>query len=143
MRMVLERSGGQVLALLEMVDVVAPRLAAEGVVYASSGIRRYPEAAALIRKLMRERGLATASTLTRRSSAAATSTGARAPSATSTRWKATPCPRRSLDPRSSGASPDRRRTRWCRPCAPRPDRIPAVVLAAFGIVYEPSAEDVC
>jgi uncharacterized protein len=34
-----------------------PLLAAEGVVYASSGIRRYPEAAALIRKLMRERGL--------------------------------------------------------------------------------------
>jgi ankyrin repeat protein len=35
-----------------------PLIAAEGVVYASSGIRRYPEAAALIRKLMRERGLA-------------------------------------------------------------------------------------
>jgi len=35
-----------------------PLVAAEGVVYASSGIRRYPEAAALIRKLMRERGLA-------------------------------------------------------------------------------------
>jgi len=35
-----------------------PLLAAEGVVYASSGIRRYPEAAALIRRLMRERGLA-------------------------------------------------------------------------------------
>jgi ankyrin repeat protein len=35
----------------------SPLLAAEGVVYASSGIRRYPEAAALIRKLMRERGL--------------------------------------------------------------------------------------
>jgi ankyrin repeat protein len=34
-----------------------PLLAAEGVVYASSGIRRYPEAAALIRRLMRERGL--------------------------------------------------------------------------------------
>ena len=34
-----------------------PLLAAEGVVYASSGIRRYPEAAALIRKLMREKGL--------------------------------------------------------------------------------------
>ncbi len=34
-----------------------PLVAAEGVVYASSGIRRYPEAAALIRKLMRERGL--------------------------------------------------------------------------------------
>jgi len=33
-----------------------PLLAAEGVVYASSGIRRYPEAAALIRKLMREKG---------------------------------------------------------------------------------------
>ena len=36
---------------------LTPLLAAEGVVYASSGIRRYPEAAALIRKLMRERGL--------------------------------------------------------------------------------------
>src|SRR5262245_55325416 len=35
-----------------------PLLAAEGVVYASSGIRRYPEAAALIRRLIRERGLA-------------------------------------------------------------------------------------
>jgi ankyrin repeat protein/mono/diheme cytochrome c family protein len=35
----------------------SPLVAAEGVVYASSGIRRYPEAAALIRKLMRERGL--------------------------------------------------------------------------------------
>jgi ankyrin repeat protein len=35
----------------------SPLFAAEGVVYASSGIRRYPEAAALIRKLMRERGL--------------------------------------------------------------------------------------
>jgi ankyrin repeat protein len=35
-----------------------PLIAAEGVVYASSGIRRYPEAAALIRKLMREHGLA-------------------------------------------------------------------------------------
>jgi len=35
-----------------------PLVAAEGVVYASSGIRRYPEAAALIRKLMREHGLA-------------------------------------------------------------------------------------
>jgi ankyrin repeat protein len=35
-----------------------PLLAAEGVVYASSGIRRYPEAAALIRRLMREQGLA-------------------------------------------------------------------------------------
>jgi quinoprotein glucose dehydrogenase len=34
-----------------------PLIAAEGVVYASSGIRRYPEAAALIRKMMRERGL--------------------------------------------------------------------------------------
>jgi ankyrin repeat protein len=34
-----------------------PLLAAEGVVYASSGIRRYPEAAALIRKLMRDRGM--------------------------------------------------------------------------------------
>ena len=34
-----------------------PLLAAEGVVYARSGIRRYPEAAALIRKLMREKGL--------------------------------------------------------------------------------------
>jgi ankyrin repeat protein len=34
-----------------------PLLAAEGVVYASSGIRRYPEAAALIRRLMREQGL--------------------------------------------------------------------------------------
>ncbi|MEO8256889.1 MAG: ankyrin repeat domain-containing protein [Acidobacteriota bacterium] len=34
-----------------------PLLAAEGVVYASSGIRRYPEAAALIRKLMRDQGL--------------------------------------------------------------------------------------
>jgi ankyrin repeat protein len=34
-----------------------PLLAAEGVVYASSGIRRYPEAAALIRRLMRDRGL--------------------------------------------------------------------------------------
>jgi ankyrin repeat protein len=34
-----------------------PLLAAEGVVYASSGIRRYPEAAALIRRLMRERGV--------------------------------------------------------------------------------------
>jgi ankyrin repeat protein/mono/diheme cytochrome c family protein len=34
-----------------------PLVAAEGVVYASSGIRRYPEAAAVIRKLMRERGL--------------------------------------------------------------------------------------
>jgi ankyrin repeat protein/mono/diheme cytochrome c family protein len=34
-----------------------PLVAAEGVVYASSGIRRYPEAAALIRKLMRERGI--------------------------------------------------------------------------------------
>jgi ankyrin repeat protein len=34
-----------------------PLLAAEGVVYASSGIRRYPEAAALIRRLMREKGL--------------------------------------------------------------------------------------
>jgi ankyrin repeat protein len=34
-----------------------PLLAAEGVVYASSGIRRYPEAAALIRRLMRENGL--------------------------------------------------------------------------------------
>jgi ankyrin repeat protein len=34
-----------------------PLLAAEGVVYASSGIRRYPEAAALVRKLMREQGL--------------------------------------------------------------------------------------
>ncbi len=35
----------------------SPLLAAEGVVYASSGIRRYPEAAALIRRLMREKGL--------------------------------------------------------------------------------------
>jgi uncharacterized protein len=35
----------------------SPLLAAEGVVYASSGIRRYPEAAALIRKLLRDRGL--------------------------------------------------------------------------------------
>ena len=35
-----------------------PLLAAEGVVYASSGIRRYPEAAALIRRLMRDRGMA-------------------------------------------------------------------------------------
>src|SRR5665213_2206978 len=35
----------------------SPLFAAEGVVYASSGIRRYPEAAALIRKLMRARGL--------------------------------------------------------------------------------------
>ena len=35
----------------------SPLVAAEGVVYASSGIRRYPEAAALIRKLMRDRGL--------------------------------------------------------------------------------------
>lgn len=35
----------------------SPLFAAEGVVYASSGIRRYPEAAALIRKLMRERNL--------------------------------------------------------------------------------------
>lgn len=34
-----------------------PLLAAEGVVYASSGIRRYPEAAALIRRLMRDRGI--------------------------------------------------------------------------------------
>jgi ankyrin repeat protein len=34
-----------------------PLLAAEGVVYASSGIRRYPEAAALIRRLMRDRGM--------------------------------------------------------------------------------------
>ena len=34
-----------------------PLFAAEGVVYASSGIRRYPEAAALLRKLMNERGI--------------------------------------------------------------------------------------
>ena len=34
-----------------------PLFAAEGVVYASSGIRRYPEAAALLRKLMLERGI--------------------------------------------------------------------------------------
>src|SRR5438128_976721 len=34
-----------------------PLLAAEGVVYASSGVRRYPDAAALLRKLMREKGL--------------------------------------------------------------------------------------
>jgi ankyrin repeat protein len=36
-----------------------PLFAAEGVVYASSGIRRYPEAAALLRTLMRERGIQT------------------------------------------------------------------------------------
>ncbi len=35
-----------------------PLLAAEGVVYASSGIRRYPEAAALIRKHDARRGMA-------------------------------------------------------------------------------------
>ena len=34
-----------------------PLFAAEGVVYASSGIRRYPEAAALLRTLMLERGI--------------------------------------------------------------------------------------
>ena len=34
-----------------------PLFAAEGVVYASSGIRRYPEAAALLRTLMRDRGI--------------------------------------------------------------------------------------
>jgi len=34
-----------------------PLYAAEGVVYASSGIRRYPEAAALLRKVMLERGI--------------------------------------------------------------------------------------
>jgi mono/diheme cytochrome c family protein len=34
-----------------------PLFAAEGVVYASSGIRRYPEAAALLRKAMLERGI--------------------------------------------------------------------------------------
>src|SRR5207244_3902744 len=34
-----------------------PLFAAEGVVYASSGIRRYPEAAALLRKLMLERAI--------------------------------------------------------------------------------------
>ena len=34
-----------------------PLFAAEGVVYASSGIRRYPEAAALLRKLMLDRGI--------------------------------------------------------------------------------------
>ena len=34
-----------------------PLFAAEGVVYASSGIRRYPDAAALLRKLMNERGI--------------------------------------------------------------------------------------
>jgi ankyrin repeat protein len=34
-----------------------PLFAAEGVVYASSGIRRYPEAAALLRRLMLERGI--------------------------------------------------------------------------------------
>jgi ankyrin repeat protein len=34
-----------------------PLFAAEGVVYASSGIRRYPDAAALLRKLMVERGI--------------------------------------------------------------------------------------
>src|SRR4029078_11534135 len=34
-----------------------PLFAAEGVVYASSGIRRYPDAAALLRKLMLERGI--------------------------------------------------------------------------------------
>ena len=34
-----------------------PLFAAEGVVYGSTGIRRYPEAAALLRKLLQERGL--------------------------------------------------------------------------------------
>ena len=34
-----------------------PLFAAEGVVYASSGIRRYPEAAALLRQLMLDRGI--------------------------------------------------------------------------------------
>ena len=35
-----------------------PLFAAEGVVYASSGIRRYPEAAALLREAMVARGIA-------------------------------------------------------------------------------------
>ena len=121
-----------------------PLLAAEGVVYASSGIRRYPEAAALIRRLMRERGLpipeierdggavpiikATAASdatpnqlgrrLHRAAGAAAVSRciSARVPPATSTRCRATPCRRRCRAAHFWRGSPGRAHMRWCRTC---------------------------
>jgi ankyrin repeat protein len=56
----------------------SPLFAAEGVVYASSGIRRYPEAAALLRESMAARGIAAdeAGRLVRGGSAAAAATAA-------------------------------------------------------------------
>jgi uncharacterized protein len=64
-----------------------PLFAAEGVVYASSGIRRYPEAAALLRKLMLERGIQAdqSGRITNLSAAARASVDA-APAATRTNW---------------------------------------------------------
>ena len=125
-----------------------PLLAAEGVVYASSGIRRYPEAAALIRRLMRERGLpipeivrdggAVPIVKAADSSASGGKTiwdgvfteqqVAARPAGVSARVCRLPPRfaagrRRVADARrerdSWRDSPDRARTRWCRTCAPR------------------------
>ena len=124
-----------------------PLLAAEGVVYASSGIRRYPEAAALIRRLMREKGLpipeivrdggavpivkaaprrrlvarrsGTASSPSSRCSAVSRCISAHVLPAISIRCRVTMCRRRSWGVDSWRDSPARARTRWCRTCAPR------------------------
>jgi len=68
-----------------------PLFAAEGVVYASSGIRRYPDAAALLRKLMLDRGIQAdqSGRITNLSAPAASSTALStdaAPAATRTNW---------------------------------------------------------
>jgi ankyrin repeat protein len=64
-----------------------PLFAAEGVVYASSGIRRYPEAAALLRKAMLERGIqADQSGRITNMSAPVKASADAAPAATRTNW---------------------------------------------------------
>jgi ankyrin repeat protein len=65
----------------------SPLYAADGVVYASSGIRRYPEAADLLRQLLRERGLPVPEPeyLTNRNSVSA-DTAAAVPTVSRTNW---------------------------------------------------------
>ena len=65
-----------------------PLFAAEGVVYASSGIRRYPEAAALLRKLMLERGIQAdqSGRITNLSAAPVKASADAAPAAARTNW---------------------------------------------------------
>jgi ankyrin repeat protein len=94
----------------------SPLFAAEGVVYASSGIRRYPEAAALIRQAMMARGLQ-ADESGRLIRSAAPGTAPAGATRSAARSGATAPPRTNWDGVFTAAQASRGQTVYARACA--------------------------